>query len=151
MIPIKEAADRLGLSVDQLRRRLRDVTRELDGQIGARVARGPHGQLLLAPELVDLIGAIETEARQLGVSFAAALSRRLAQGWDQDNAMAHQAGQVGEAELGAQAGATTRQPGANDPQASEILVLARVIVTGASLVAGSILVAGILIALALRA
>jgi len=74
MYTIRSAAAKLGLSEDQVRRRLRVVLRRLDGQAGAWVARGPHGQLLLAPEIVDLIGASESKARQDGVTFAAALA-----------------------------------------------------------------------------
>ena len=73
MYTLHQAAAQLGLSEDQLRRRLRTVLRGLDGQAGAWVARGPHGQLLLAPEIVDLIGAIESQARQTGLSFGAAV------------------------------------------------------------------------------
>ena len=73
MYTIHQAAAKLGLSEDQVRRRLRAVLRGLDGQAGAWVARGPHGQLMLAPELVDLIGAIESQARQAGLSFGAAV------------------------------------------------------------------------------
>ena len=75
MITLQEAAAKLGLSPDQVRRRLRELLRWLDGQGGAKLARGPHGQLLISEELVALLGEIESQARETGASFASVVAR----------------------------------------------------------------------------
>ena len=101
------------------------------------MARGPHGQLLLAPEVVALISEIEAEARQNGLSFAAALAQRLAPDWSQPK------GVGGDAGPDARLVSPLRQAGGDNGK-----IIANAIITAGAL-AGGIVGASILIAAAL--